>query len=342
MPISFNLGSADNGATLDIQDATDSDVIAALAADTAFPSRDLTLGRISASFSTPTVTFTPVAGSTVSMSASATFNSGMAVFSKADPVIQALPLDPSVPLDFGLGANDRLILVSFGYTAKGSINGTVPIGMLGSATFGVSGQSDAAFALVHRFDAGGGARTVMTEVADSFRLPTQVRAVDDLKPGTWLIAEVDGTAALNVAASLGYKLNYTKQLSALGISHDLGVKIDAAITATFGFTTSGKFLLAVSRSSANAAAQTLRVQLMKQRKEGVSVGLGLTAGITADPQLPATLDDFLSGIFGTQGQQILKDLHSIEKLDHGRSGHECRRPDYQHGKGPPPEDRTRP
>jgi hypothetical protein len=320
MPINFNLGSADNGATLDIQDATDSDVIAALNADTAFPSRDLTLGRISASFSTPTATFTPVAGSTVSMSASATFNSGMAVFSKADPVIQALPLDPSVSLNFGLGANDRLMMVSFGYTAKGSINGTVPIGVLGSATFGVSGQSDAAFALVHRFDAGAGARTVMTEVADSFRLPTQVRAAGDLKPGTWLIAEVDGTAALNVAASLGYKLDYTKQLTVLGISHDLGVKIDAAITATFGFTTSGKFLLALSRPSANVADQTLRVQLMKQRKEGLSVGLGLTAGITADPQLPATIDDFLSAVFGTQGQQILKDLHSIENWTTGDLG----------------------
>jgi hypothetical protein len=320
MPISFNLGSAAAGTTIDIDDATDSDVIVALANNTKFPDRDLQLGRISASFNTPTATFTPGAGATVTMSAAVSFNSGVGIFSEADPVIQALPLDPAISLDFGLGQNDHLILVSFGYKASGSINLTTPIGMLGSATFGVSGQSDAAFAVVHRFDAGTGAQTVLTDVVNSFRLPSQVSAAADLQPGTWLIAEVDGTAALNVAARLGYKLDYTKQLALLGISHDLGVKIDASIQATFGFTTSGKFLLALSRASSDAANQTLRVQLMKQRKEDLSVGLGLTAGITADPQLPATIDDFLSAVFGTHGQQILKDLHSIESWTSGDVG----------------------
>ncbi len=320
MPISLNLGSAAAGTTIDIDDATDSDVITALATNTKFPDRDLQLGRISASFNTPTATFAPAAGATVTMSAAASFNSGVGIFSKADPVIQALPLDPAITLDFGLGANDHLILVSFGYTASGSINGTAPIGMIGSATFGVSGQSDAAFAVVHRFDAGTGADTVLTDVVNSFRLPSQVHAAADLQPGTWLIVEVDGTAALTVAANLGYNLDYTKQLALLGISHDLGVKIDASIQATFGFTTSGKFLLALSRASSDAANQTLRVQLLKQRKEDVSVGLGLTAGITADPQLPATIDDLLSAVFGTQGQQILRDLHSIESWTTGDVG----------------------
>jgi hypothetical protein len=212
-----------------------------------------------------------------------------------------------------------LILLSLGYTASGSLNGTYPIGVVGSATFGVSGQADFAYAVLHRFDRGLGAHDVLTATVDSLKLPSQVGAAADLQPGTWLIAEVDGSIALNLAAKLGYNLSYQKQLQLLGVSHDLGVKIDASIQGTLGFTASGKYLLVLSRPSA-VADQVLRLQLLKQKKHGWSIGLALTAGIQASPGLPDKIDDFLGAVFGVYGGQIVNDLHSIENWSNGDLG----------------------
>jgi hypothetical protein len=317
MSLNFNIGSAATPASLNIDVSTDSDVVTSLANNTPFPDREIQLGRIQASFNVPSLTLSPGAGASVSVSASSSFNSGVAIYQTSTPVLQALPLDPSISLDFQEGNNDRFLLLSFGYTASGSINGTVPIGLLGSATFGVSGQADAALAVICRFDKGAGADDVFKAAADSLKLPSQVKAAGDLSPGAWLVAEVDGTVALNLGASLGYQLAYSKELQLMGVSHDLGVKIDAAITATLGFTASGKYLVVLSRPLAD---QTLRLQLMKQRKNGFSLGLALTAGITADPPLPANLNDFVASVFGTHGQQIVNDLHAIENWTSGDLG----------------------
>ncbi len=320
MPLDFNIGSATLPVSLEIDPSTDKDVFAALTTDTNFPDRDVQLGRIVAKLTTPTATFTAGPNASVSMRTAASFASGLTVVKDPEQVLKALPLDPVVAVDFRTGANDRLILLSLGYTASGSANGTSPIGVLGSATLGVSGQSDAACAVVHRFDKGAGAKTVLQTVAGNLKLPSQIAKADDLAPGTWLIAEIDGSIALNIAANLGYNLNYRKQLRLLGIGHDLGAKIDAAVTATLGFTTSGKFLLVVSRASEDTAKQVLGLQLLKQRKNGLNFGLALTAGITATPGLPDKLDDFLSSVFGVYGTQVVNDLHGVENWVSGDLG----------------------
>jgi hypothetical protein len=320
MPLDFNIGSASVPVSLEIDPTTDHDVFTALDTNTAFPDRDVQIGGISAKLTTPTASFSPGAGATVSMQAAASFTSGLAVYLQPQEVSKNLPLDPALSLDFQNGADDHFILFSLGYTASGSLKGTYPIGLVASASFGVSGQSDSAFAIVHRFDKNSGARDVVSAVVDSLMLPSQARAATDIQTGTWLIAEVDGSVALNLAAQLGYNLSYKRQLQLLGVPHDLGVKIDAAITATLGFTTSGKFLVVLSRPSPDATSQILHLQLMKQKKDGWNIGLALSAGITASPGLPDSIDDFLSSVFGVHGQQVLNDLHDIENWTNGDLG----------------------
>ncbi len=62
MPLDFNIGSAAVPASLRIDPTTDGDVFAALTANTPFPDRDVQIGRIVASLSIPSVSFTPGAG----------------------------------------------------------------------------------------------------------------------------------------------------------------------------------------------------------------------------------------------------------------------------------------
>src|SRR6185369_12551705 len=119
---------------------------------------------------------------------------------------------------------------------------------------------------------------------------------------------------------LGYSLSKSDKTRWLGKSHTLGVKIDTALTATLGFTAGGRFLLVVSRPSSDAASHTLGLKLMKQRRNGWNIGLELSAGIQASPGLPSSTDDFVSGVFGIYGPQVVKDLHAIEDWATGDLG----------------------
>jgi hypothetical protein len=103
MPLNFNIGSASVPASLEVDESTDGDVFGALEANTAFPDRDITIGRITAKLSVPQVTFNPGAGASVSMQAASSFTSGLAVFQNPQGVLNSLPLDPAVTLDFQTG-----------------------------------------------------------------------------------------------------------------------------------------------------------------------------------------------------------------------------------------------
>jgi hypothetical protein len=82
--------------------------------------------------------------------------------------------------------------------------------------------------------------------------------------------------------------------------------ISARVTASFGFSVSGKYIVAVGRES---AATVVRLQLCKQSSKGLDFGFNLSVGVQgADPQLPTNFDDFIKSTFGVHGLQVLNDL----------------------------------
>jgi hypothetical protein len=325
MPVNFPIPGLP-GVTLDIGDATSSDVLTAIAANQSFPDRPIDFPSIFGSFSTGTVNF-PGSGGTVSgsFSFSSSFQTGFAIDKNASNLLSKLSLNPAVTLDFQNPTaadrpNDRFICMSFAAKASESVSGTSPIGMVGSASFGVSGSEGSCFAIIHRFNVNDHARDVIAALVNSLRMPSQLNAATDVQPATWILAEVDGTVSTTLSAKLGYTLIKTEDLQWLGTSHSVGAKIDASITASLGFNVAGAYLLVIGRPSSADADQNLHLQLFKQIKDGWNIGLDLTAGIQADPQLPASPDDFISGVLGTYGPQVVKDLHSIENWTQGDLG----------------------
>ena len=86
-------------------------------------------------------------------------------------------------------------------------------------------------------------------------------------------------------------MNFAKDATLLGVTHDLSAKIDASLKATFGFNVSGKYIVVVGRES---TAPVVRLQLWKQSSKGLDFGFNVAAGIQgADPQLPTNFDDFI-------------------------------------------------
>lgn len=308
--------------SLDLGGTTDADVALAIVTNKPFPARPggvIDLAHISLTVSGgQDVAFKASDGLTVGFSFSAGVTAGAAIFDKANDALRSLGLGetPGLDLTFGgaAGTGTRYALLRTGYTASGKVSGSHPIGAIGSVTFGASGAASGVSAVVHRFDGTTGADTVLSDTVKSWKLPRHVLTAGKLEPGTWVVAEASGSFAANIGAKLGYNFNFVREVQAFGLSGDIGLKIDAAAAATFGFEVAGRYLVVIGRESDAAADQKLRLQMFKLSSNGMNFGLNLKVGVTGVETLtPGKVDDFVKAVFGVHGTQITNALAQLDK-----------------------------
>jgi hypothetical protein len=309
-----NVLGPDSSASISVNATTDADVLQAFVKDEPFPTRpngQIPLGSITLAADGKPVNFKANGGS-VSFGFEASFKTGAGVFDKAADAIDSLQLDaPSaLNLDIPGGPTDRYLLMLLGYTASGSFSASHPIGVIGSLTFGATAGAGGIYSVLHRFAADEGAATALGTTVSSWRLPRQISTAESLKPGTWLIAEANGSLAINLKAQMGFDFNFVKQANLLGMTRELGAKIDAGLTATLGFSVSGKHIICIGRES---AAPVYRLRLFKQKTKGIRAGLNVTVGVTGKAELPGNLDDFVKAVFGVHGEQVVRDLQLIRQ-----------------------------
>ncbi len=252
---------------------------------------------------------------TIGFRASAEFKTGLGVFNVAADAIGSLQLEDSPQLNLSIpgSSTDKFLVLLWGYNVNGSFSGSHPIGVLGSVTFGAEAARDSIYAVLHRFPAATDARTAIADTLGSWRFPRQVKTGRDLKPGSWLVTEVDGSLALHISAQLGYDFNMVREAKLLGMTRNLGAKIDTALKTTFGFDVSGRYLLVLGRESADDSSIAVRLQLFKRSQKGLSFGLNLSVGVTGQNDLPTDIDELVKAVFGVHGLQAMKDLHLIEQ-----------------------------
>ena len=301
---------------LDIHGTTDLDVAKAIAADASFPERpDGAIGLGHIAFATGAGT--PVTFNAGNVPVQAAFSAGVAasvgVFPDHAAAIASLNLGDTPGLDFAIAADSstRYAVLASSYSATGNVDVTHPLGAVGTLTIGASGATAGALAVLHRFRRDEGARSVLEQTLGSWALPRDVRTAADLRPGTWLIGEVDGTIALNVTAAVGYNLDFVRTVKAGTLAGDIGLKVDAAVDATFGLEVSGRYLVVVGRETAD---ERVRVQLFKLARKGVTFGVNLNVGVTGVETIaPERVDDFIAAVFGVHGPQIVAALEAIDK-----------------------------
>lgn len=315
-PLDSKILGPDSSLALQVGSSTDADVLEAIATNQPFPTRPngvINLADISlvASGGKP-VAFTG-GNTTIGFSFSAGVTAGLGVFDDPQAAVQSLGLGETPGLDLTIGAppKSRYTLLRAGYQASGSVGGTHPIGLLGSFTFGAAAAADGVAAVLHRFDAGAGAAVVLGDTVLSWKMPRHIASADQLSPGTWIIVEGDGSLSVKLGASLGYNFNFVKDVKAFGLSGDIGLKIDAAATARFGFDVSGRYVVVVGRESNDTK---LRLRLFKLDSDGVRFGLNLKLAVTGVETLtPNKVDDFVAAVFGVHGAQIVGALRQIQK-----------------------------
>jgi hypothetical protein len=318
-PLDPNILGPKSAASLEMGATTAPDVILAVAANLPFPARpngiiDLTDIKLTASGGLP-VAFQGD-GVTLGFSFSAGVTARAAVYDRAEDALASLVPGGAPGLEFSAldKPGSRYVLLQSGYQASGSVTGSHPIGVLGSFTFGAQVASSGISAVLHRFPISAGADTALKETVQSWKLPCQVDSAAKLAPATWLVTEANGSLAVKLAASMGYKFNFVRQAKGLGLSGDIGLKIDAAAMATFGFDVSGRFLVVVGRESDDAKDQKIRLRLFKLASSGMTFGLNLNLGVTGvETFTPNKVDDFVKAVFGVHGAQIVRLLGQVEK-----------------------------
>jgi hypothetical protein len=292
--------------SIGVSAATSSDVLMAIVKDTPFPERELALGSIDVGVSTDTITLQAGPG-TVGFQASAGVSTGFGVFNSGAAALQSLQLDapPALDLSISAPAGARFISAVFRYRAAGQFTGSQPIGAVGTLTFGAKASASGLYAMLHRFAPDAGAAKVLGNAVASLRLPRHVAKADSLAPGTWVIGECDGSLALQIAASVGYDVNFVRKANLLNITRQLSAKIDASVKATFGFSISGRYLVVAGREDDSG---NIHLRLYKQAQNGITFGLNAEVGVKFDPGLPGNLDDFVSTVFGVNALQVMNDL----------------------------------
>lgn len=305
-----------SAATLNVSGATDADVALALVSDAPFPTRpdgQIALGHIGLAVEGGNPVAFTAGATTVGFGFAAGVTAGAAIFDSPREALAALALGETPGLDLSPlpATGTRVALLRAAYTASGTVDGTHPIGCLGTAGFGVSGAAAGLSAVLHQFPKETGARTALAQTVRSWKLPRHVESADSLAPGTCVIAEAEGSLAVRLAASLGYNFDFVREAKLAGLSGDVGLKIDAAATASFGFQVSGRYLVAIARESDSHA---LRLRLFKLARKGLQAGLNLKIGVTGvESVAPDDVDEFVAAVFGVHGAQIVGALKHLDE-----------------------------
>ena len=285
---------------------------ALLKGDATIPPGELTLGAISASvnggsdvtFSDGTVTLTGHAGAAF----------GMGVYVDAADAIKAIAPVPELVEGLALTDPDatRYLVLRAAFDAAATARGTIALAPGAGASFGVEGSVKRLFAVVHRFHDTDKAVDVFNATFDSWTLPRHITEADALAPETWVMAEVDGSFALQLGTHVGYDFSWLRQIPGGALKGDIGLRVELGARATLGFEASGKYLVVVGREAAatdEANAHKLRVRLHKLSKKGWTFALDARAGVQS--QLPDAFDRgskpeaLAAAMFGLNENQII-------------------------------------
>ncbi len=253
---------------------------------------------------------------TVSFKAGGNVFAGLGVYLSAQNLINDLQLDDNIEagLDLGDGLNEYLLALRWGYGASAEAQGSIALGAAGQLTFGADAATDAAYAVIRRFPQDTKAYTAVTALANSWKLPTHVKTVDDLEPGTWLVAEVNGSVAANIGIQYGLNFNWIRELDQGGLTGDIGLRLQLGLQASLGFSASGKYAVVLGRESLDPNDKEVRLRIFKQRQKGWNFALSAGAQAQAEAGfLPDNYDDLIKAVFGVQGAQIVKGLDTFDK-----------------------------
>jgi hypothetical protein len=233
---------------------------------------------------------------------------GLGIYAAAGDAIRTSTPAPELAEAIALAepAATRFIVLTASYNIAAAAKGSVALGTGVSATFGVTGSTAGGFAVLHRFGDQEPAFHVFEDLFRSWGLPRHVIDANLIAPHTWIIAEVDGSIAMQVGIHAGYDFSWIRETPGGALKGDIGLRVQLGASAALGFEASGKYTLVLARESEQ---EILRLRLYKMARKGWTFAMDARAGINAElpPSFsqPHKAEDLVAAIFGLNQNQII-------------------------------------
>ena len=247
------------------------------------------------------------------VSFSADVNAALGIYSTRanlrDALLKSAGLVSQVADQITLPAGDKLLMLRWGYDISGTVSGTVALAPSTNLSFSGSGETKGYFAIVQGAAANAKARSSLTNLIQSWKLPSQANDITKLPSSTALISEVDGSFSLGATVTFGYDFNWIRAIDTLGLKGDIGLKLEAGLSASLGVGMTGKFAVMLSRETADPV---IRMRLYKLRINNWNFGFDASVTATGQVPAPASLNDLIKAVTGTHQQQIMKLLGQVE------------------------------
>jgi len=212
-------------------------------------------------------------------------------------------------LSFNSGSTEPFLLFRWGYDLKATASGAVALGPAGTLNFSANAGRTGLYAVARQMPRDTGGRDAVASLLQGARLPRQVKTVADLAPATWIIAETDSSLGLKVGIKFGQDFTWIRETAVGTLSGDIGLKVAAGVSASLGFNATHKYAVLLSRDSANASVQKLRLRIFKLKMNNTNATFGAKAIVSpVATLLPESADDFIAGVVGTHSNQIMAAL----------------------------------
>jgi hypothetical protein len=220
-------------------------------------------------------------------------------------------LDPA--LDFPRLANTHLALLRWNYDIGATTTGSMALGAGPSITGTVDAGRGALYAIVRQIpDDGRGCNDIVRDLIGSWCLPKQVTDLRSIPPGTWIISEVNGSLGFNIQATYGHDFNWVRKIAVGGLTGDIGLKLQMGLSASVGFTATGKHAIVLSRASDRDASK-LRLRLYRLAVGDLKAGASASAiAQVSQTGIPDNYEDLIGGILGISGTQVVKALKGLD------------------------------
>ena len=239
---------------------------------------------------------------------------GVGVYPDGGTVLTKLGLDSTFAKDIVLPSNasQRFYMLRWGYSLGAKASGPIALVAGFAPTFGASGKRERIFAVVRQLPKNKKSVDALQALADSWVLPKQVNELSDLLPGSWVIAEVDGSLGLSLGAKYGFDFNWIKEAKLGGLDGEIGLRVQLGVPVALGYNASGTFALMLSRES---AAKKIRARVFKLSKKGWNFALNADAAVKPKTTgfLPGTFEEFVASVFGLNPAKLFDDLETLRK-----------------------------
>jgi hypothetical protein len=311
--INGNLLKGQQNAQLTLQGADNDAILAAVLAGQPFPAGKLSLGSIKMAASTGNTIPFEAAGAKDSVVFGANIDGFFDAGVYPDPadLLQDLSPNPQIGAGIVLKKEDgqSYLMMRCGYNASATAKGAMALGTGASVNFAASASGDATYAVIHEFANTDSARTAIADTVSGWILPNQFDGAGAFPGRTWVIAEVDGSVALNVGVQAGYDYSWLRQFPGGALKGDLGLKIQLAANAALGFSANGSFALMLAKETGD---DRIRLCLYKLAKDGWTFAFNASAGgqVTLPDvfQQGKNINDLISAVFGVHIAQLAADL----------------------------------